>query len=132
MQQDLEKLCEHFGIDSFYFDPNFQAEWLTERLASNQSMNRIAFGQTMSNFSPPMKTAERMILEKRWRHNGHPIFTWQLGNLKAKHDANQNIRPVKQKHGDYRTVDGPVCGIMSLEKWTVAMDDFDDGEMEMG
>ena len=124
----LIELVRHFGVDEFYYDPNFQAEWVTERLAYETGADRVAFGQTMSNFSPPMKTAERLILEKKWRHNGHPIFTWQLGNLKAKHDANQNIRPVKQKHGDWRTVDGPVCGIMTIAKWTVDDGDDDDDD----
>ncbi len=128
---DLCRLIDQFGIDEFYFDPYFQAEWLTERIMSETGCQRTAFPQTMMNYSPAMKTAERMIHEHTWRHNGHPIYTWQLGNLKAKHDPSGNIRPVKQKHGDYRTVDGPVAGIMTIRNW-LTVEYEDDGDFEIG
>lgn len=128
--QDLCRLIEHFGIDQFYFDPYFQAEWLTERLMAETGAERLAFPQTIMNYSPAMKTAERMIHEHTWRHNGHALFTWQIGNLAAKHDASGNIRPVKQKHGDYRTVDGPVAGIMTIRNWlTMEDEDYEGFEM---
>lgn len=130
--RDLAKLVKKFDIDEYYFDPLFQAEWLTERLTEETRCQRVSFPQTMGNFSPAMKTAERMIHNKTWRHNGHPIFTWQMGNVKAKHNANQDIRPEKQKHGDYRTIDGPVAAIMTMRKWTVIDDDDDGDEFEMG
>ena len=126
---DLVRLIQHFGVREFYFDPYFQAEWLTERISSETGAERVEFPQTMMNYSPAMKTAERMMHEHTWRHNGHPIFTWQLGNLKAKSDPSGNIRPVKQKHGDYRTVDGPVAGIMTIRNWLTEDVDYDDGEM---
>lgn len=130
---DLVELVEFFGVPGFLFDPNFQAEWLTQKLENETGVERIAFQQTIMNYSPAMKTAERMIHDKKARHNGHPVFTWQLGNLKAKHDANQNIRPVKQKHGDYRTVDGPVAWIMTISNWLTTEDAsyYDDNELEM-
>ena len=131
---DLERLVNHFGIEEFFFDPNFQAEWLTQKLEEKTGAQRLEFPQTMMHYSPAMKTAERMIYERTWRHNGHPVMTWQMGNLKSKSDVNNNIRPVKQKHGDYRTVDGPVAGIMTIRNW-LGEDEgsyYDDNEMEMG
>ena len=80
-----------------------------------------------------MKTAERMILTKKLRHAGHPIFNWQFGNVKAKTNANGDIRPVKQKHGDYRTIDGPVAMIMTIRHWLTEDDEsfYDDNELEI-
>lgn len=114
---DLVGLMSHFQVPHFYFDPLFQAEWLTSRLEQETDAHRIEFPQSILHFSPAMKTAERKIHSREWRHNGHPIMTWQMGNLKAKSDISGNIRPVKQKHGDYRTIDGPVAGIMTLRYW---------------
>jgi phage terminase large subunit-like protein len=49
-------------------------------------------------------------------NNGHPVLAWQAGNVTVKEDVNKNKRPVKQKRGDYRTIDGIVAGIMALSR----------------
>jgi phage terminase large subunit-like protein len=133
IESDLIELVNRFSIPDFYFDPLFQAEFLTQNIESETGAERIEFPQTIAHYSPCMKTAERMIIDKTWRHNGHPLFTWQMGNLKAKTNVNHDIRPVKQKHGDPNTVDGPVAGIMTLNNWTTIENDksfYDDHELE--
>ncbi len=131
---DLVELVNRFGIQEFYFDPIFQAEWLTQKLESETGAVRFEFPQTIVNFSPAMKTAERMIHSKTLRHNGNPIFNWQFGNMKSKSDPSGNIRPVKQKHGDYRTIDGVVAMLMTIRKWCSIEnpDWYDDNEFESG
>jgi len=130
--QDLLDLLAKFETREFYFDPYFQAEWLTQKIEDETGIPRIEFRQTINAFSPCMKTAERMIIEKTLRHNGHPLLTWQFGNTRARSNANQDIRPDKQKHGDYRTIDGIVAMIMTMQNWqTVEMAGFyDDHEIE--
>ena len=121
------------AIPEFYYDPLFQAEWLTQKLENETGSVRTEFPQTIVNYSPCMKTAERMVFNKKLRHNGHPILNWQFGNVKAYTNANGDYRPVKQKHGDYRTIDGVVAMIMTIRKWlTIEADSFyDDNELEV-
>ena len=57
---------------------------------------------------------ENLLIENRLHHNGNHLLTWQAGNVRVKSDYNQNIRPIKQKHGDYRTIDGIIAGVMAL------------------
>jgi hypothetical protein len=37
-----------------------------------------------------------------------------LGHLACYEDVNGNQRPVRQKRGDLRTIDGPVAAIMAM------------------
>ena len=52
MFADLVVYVNHFGIEEFYFDPNFQAEWLTQRLQEETGAERIEFPQTIMHYSP--------------------------------------------------------------------------------
>jgi len=119
----------------FYFDPLFQAEWLTQRLEEETGVERFEFPQQLMHFSPPMKAMGRLIATKKLRHNVHPIFTWQLSHVKAYTDANGNERPVRQKKGDHRTIDGVVAAIMAIRD-AIAHDDngatcYDDDDQEL-
>lgn len=114
--RDALKLFEEFSPRKLFFDPMFQAEWLTQRLADETSTERVEFAQTIIEFTRPTKTVERAILSRKIRHNGHPVLTWQLGNTQVRTDVNNNKRPVKRKKDDYRTVDGVVAMIMSTRE----------------
>lgn len=131
---DLTALMQAFGVQSFYFDPLFQAEWLTQKLEAETGAERIEFPQTITFYSPAMKAAQRHIVNRTLRHNGHPILTWQLGNTRAKSNVNSDIRPIKQKHGDYRSIDGIATLIMTMNNWATVADGgsfYDDNELEL-
>ena len=114
VKADLVELCGHHEVQGFAFDPLFQAEWLTQQISEETGVPRVEFPQTIMHFSPPMKSLGRLIAERKVRHDGHAILTWQLGNLKGYEDCNGNQRPVRQKRGDHRTIDGCVALIMAL------------------
>ena len=107
-------LIEVFEVEALYFDPMFQAEWLTQKISAHTGIERKEFPQTIMEFSPPMKAAERLIILKKLRHNGHAVLTWQMGHVHAKTDVNNNKRPIKRKRGCYKTVDGVTAMIMTL------------------
>jgi len=111
---DLVALFARFQVVRFYFDPLFQAEWFTAKVAETTGVERVEFPQTIVHFAPPMAAAARLIVLKKLRHNGHPVLTWQLGHCQAKSDCNNNRRPVKRQKGDYKTVDGITAKIMAL------------------
>jgi phage terminase large subunit-like protein len=117
---DLTELFDLFRVERFYFDPLFQAEYMTQRLSEATGVERCEFPQRLMYFSPAMKSLGRLIAIKKVRHNGHPLFTWQLGHTKAYSDVNGNIRPVRQKKGDHRTIDGPVAGVMAIRDLVAA------------
>lgn len=113
---DLIELIGMFRVQRFLFDPLFQAEWLTARIAEATGVERVEFPQTVVYFAAPMAAAARLIVTHKLRHNGHAVLTWQLGHCQAKTDLNNNRRPVKRKKDDYRTVDGVVAMVMALSE----------------
>lgn len=112
--KDLVELIAMFRCQRFYFDPLFQAEWLTARIAEATGVERVEFPQTLVHFAAPMAAAARLIVTHKLRHNGHAVLTWQLGHCQARSDVNNNRRPVKRKRDDYRTVDGVTAMVMAL------------------
>jgi phage terminase large subunit-like protein len=132
---DLVKIVHDFGLTKFYYDPLFQAEWLTQKLEQETGAVRVEFPQTIMEYSPIVREVERMIIGHEIRHNGNPVATWQIGNAQARTNANQDKRIVKQKQGDYRKVDIPQAMLMSLRDAVSGMDDdasfYDDNDVEL-
>ena len=111
---DLIAICDRFQVQRFYFDPLFQAEWLTQELAEATGIERIEFAQTIVNYAPLVKECERRIIAHDLLHNGNPVLTWQVSNAVSWENANGDKRIQKRKGGDYRKVDGVQAMIMSL------------------
>ncbi len=109
----IAELKQEYNIRGLAFDP-YNAEHLTQRVQEELGIERHSFGQTIVNFAEPTKEYERLVISGELRHNNHPLLNWQAGHVEVKSDANNNIRPVKRKHGDHRTIDGIVAGIMAL------------------
>jgi len=68
------------------------------------------------------------------RNDGNKVARWQASHCKVKSDANGNKRPVKPKHGDYRTIDGLVASVMAFARcWKSQpqQSHYDDHDVEM-
>jgi phage terminase large subunit-like protein len=132
---DLLAVVQKFGIAKFYYDPLFQAEWLTQRLESEGGCERIEFPQQVTEYAPVVREVERMIIGHELRHCGHPLLTWQIGNAMARSNANGDKRLIKQKQGDYRKVDGAQAMLMSLRDAVTGLVDagdfYDDNDVEI-
>lgn len=104
-----------YQINELAFDP-YNAEQVTQEIEGEFGTPRFSFSQTISNFAEPTKEFERLVLCQGLEHNGHPVLSWQAGNVSVKTDASGNIRPVKPPHGDHRKIDGIVAAIMGLAR----------------
>ncbi len=107
------ELSEKFNILGFGYDP-YNAEALTEEIENETGVERVRFGQTITNFAEPTAVFERLVISGGLEHPDNPVLNWQAGHVNVKSDANKNLRPVKPKHGDKRTIDGIVAAIMGL------------------
>lgn len=117
----INDVREKFQLRSLAYDGTYAAQ-LMQRLREEDGMHedeQFVFKQSMMEFTRGTVSYENLVIEQRLHHNRHPVLTWQAGNVRVKSDYNENIRPIKQKHGDYRTIDGVVAGIMAL---TLAQD----------
>lgn len=116
VRAEINAIRERFNLLKVGFDGTYAAQ-LMQRLAEEDGMDLTAqekIPQTIMNFAGPMAAMERMVTDGTLLHNGNPLLTWQAGNTCVYRDANENMRPVKDKGGSKRTIDGVVASMMAL------------------
>lgn len=113
IEDDIVEFSERYQIQELRYDRAYAAK-LTQDLELKHGIPRAEFPQTIMHYTLPSKLFERLIKTRRIRHQGNPILTWQMGHVSIKSDNNENIRPVRPKRGDHRTIDGVQATIMAL------------------
>lgn len=109
----IAKLADRYDIRGLAYDP-WNAEQTSSEIEDDLGIPRYEFRQSMRQYADPSGEFEKMILEEKLHHNGHPVQSWQAGNLQWKTDESGNKRPIKPKPKDYRKVDGPCALIMAI------------------
>lgn len=61
------------------------------------------FQQSISNISPPTKDFERLVRSGAVEHFGNPVLRWQVSNVVVYRDANDNLKPAKNRSPDKST-----------------------------
>lgn len=96
-------------------------EW-GERGEYDEGPRVVKFGQGYADMSFPMKEVERLLLDGKIRHGGHPILSWNAANVVVKTDPAGNRKPVKGENEENRRkrIDGIVALIMAIGRAMVA------------
>lgn len=123
-QQDFEfvrrainDIRKKFNLLAIGYDDTYAAQMM-QRLHMEDGMDveqQKPIPQTMMAFTNATVAFENLVIEGKLHHPNNPVLNWQAGTVCVKSDYNQNIRPIKQKHGDYRTIDGVIAAVMALE-----------------
>lgn len=105
--------CGRFDLDSLAFD-RWSFEAIRQQLSAEgvPEEKMIAFGQGFASMSEPMKEFEKLYLSGKLIHNGHPVLKWMAGNVSARTDPADNLKPDKEKSSE--KIDGIVAAIMAL------------------
>lgn len=101
-----------FTVTEAPYDP-FQATQFSQRMAE-AGLPMIEVGQTVKNFSEPMKWLEALVLQGRFHHDGDPVLTWMVSNVVCHRDAKDNIYPRKER--EENKIDGLVALLMCLNR----------------
>ena len=73
------------------------------------------FSQTITNYSHPTKTFEKLVYDGKIKHDGNPVMEWMLSGCVTIEDHNENIRISKGKsHANGKRIDGIIAAIMAL------------------
>jgi phage terminase large subunit-like protein len=115
IRADIHALKHQFEFVKVAYDQTY-ATPLVERLVEEDGWDNeifCEFKQTIMEFAGPTAWYEKNVIDGKLLHNGSPLLSWQAGHVNVKCDVNQNKRPVKPPHGDHRTIDGIVAGIMA-------------------
>ncbi len=125
VKADIRRVITEHGLNvlGLYYDEHYANE-LTQALKEGESIGeesaegvvaeRIAFPQTLMNFTAPAKEFERRVTKGLIHHPGNPVLSWQAGHCEVWQDRNQNIRPVKPSPKSGKSVDGIVCCVMGM------------------
>jgi phage terminase large subunit-like protein len=70
------------------------------------------FGQGFASMSAPAKELERLVLDGKIEHGGHPVLRWMAANAAIKIDPAGNIKPAKDESTD--RIDGIVAAVMGI------------------
>jgi len=99
-----------YNIQQISFD-----KWNTSQLQTDvekAGFTVMQFTQGIRSFTGPMKEFKRLVLSKELKHPGNACLDWNAGNLMAKVDESENIRPDKKKSSE--KIDGMVTAIMAI------------------
>jgi len=113
IEERLKELRTECEIKLLGYDP-FQATQLATRMQA-EGFPVLEYGQTVKNFSEPMKETDKLILAERLHHDGNPVLTWCLSNVTAKEDAKENVFPRKERPES--KIDGAVALIGAIGMW---------------
>lgn len=112
IEDDLLDDAAHFTITEAPYDP-FQATQFSQRMVA-AGLPMLEVGQTIKNFSEPMKWLEALVLQNRFHHDGDPLLTWMVSNVVCHRDAKDNIFPRKER--EENKIDGVVALLMCLNR----------------
>ena len=102
-----------FDIQGIAYDP-YNATFFAQKLKDDDGLPMIEMRQGYLSISEPSKNFERAVLDKKLRHDGHPVLRWHVANVAVRLDPGGNIKPDKEKSTD--RIDGVVATIMALSR----------------
>lgn len=110
LKRDIMEDCDRFNPEVVGYDP-----WNAAQLANElieEGVNLQQFIQGTKSYNPAMKAFERAYMKKKLLHDNNPILNWNMANLIARKDVNDNIAPDRKKSKD--KIDGAACLIMCM------------------
>lgn len=125
IEEEFRRLAELFDIRELTYDPKF-AEDVTQRISEGSQgadgstviegtgVVRVAFAQNDANYAQPTDDFERLVIDGKLWHNGHPVLSWQAGHAAVIRKINKVKRVVKPRADSWQTVDGVQAAIMAL------------------
>ena len=115
IEGEIMHLASRYSIAELAFDP-WSATQTASRLADD-GCTMVEFRQGYRSMSEPAKEWEKLVLEGRLHHGGHPVLRWMASHVSVDIDPAGNIKPTKGRGGKQvqaKRIDGIVAGIMAV------------------
>ena len=112
IKKDIQNLANQYRIREIAFD-----RWNAFQLAvelGEEGANMVSTGMGYASLSAPSKTLEEWVLSGRLNHGGHPVLTWNIGNVTLEQDAAGNIKPSKGRSKD--RIDGAMALVLAISR----------------
>jgi phage terminase large subunit-like protein len=108
--QRIHELVRALDVVEVCVDP-WNATTALQRLQGD-GVPAFEVAQTMPKLSAATKELERLVLNGRLRHDGHPVLRWCVSNVALDVDSNGNIKPNKRRSRD--KIDGVSALVTAL------------------
>jgi len=111
VRADINALAKKYQIRNIAID-RWNATQLSTQLQGD-GLSVVGFGQGYGSMSSPSKQFEALVVGGKLLHGGHPVLTWQAGNVAIQSDsAAGNIKPSKARSTE--RIDGIVSLVMAI------------------
>lgn len=110
VRADITVLAAKYNIRQIAID-RWNATQLSTQLQGD-GREIVGFGQGYGSMSSPAKLLETLVVQGKLLHGGHPVLSWQAGNVAIDSDFAGNIKPSKKKSTE--RIDGIVALTMAL------------------
>lgn len=107
----INQQCTKYHVKEVGYDA-YNAASLVARL-HDAGLPVKKVGQGMAVLNNPSKYVEKLILNKKIKHDGNPFVGWQLGNCECYTDVNGNIKVRKNEADKAAKVDGIIAIIIA-------------------
>jgi phage terminase large subunit-like protein len=118
VEAKIRELCATYEVQQVGFDP-----WNTRRMMARlmeDDIPVVEVPQQYRTMSPAMKATERLILDRRFRHGGHPVLRWCFANVPMPRPTHEgNIKPSKSNSRSLK-IDGAVASMMAVYLTAIA------------
>lgn len=95
--REIARLHGEHRIEAIAFD-RWRIEDLRRELSAiGCDQELVPWGQGFKDMSPAIDTLERLVIDEKLRHGGHPVLTWCALNAKTVSDPASNRKLDKQK-----------------------------------
>lgn len=127
VERQIREDYEKFSVQELAYDKYGEAKLIAQNLEKD-GLPTVDFPQGIRHMSPAAKEWARMISNKEQEHGKHPVIDLCVKNTHVYVDANDNIKPMKEKKGDpTRHIDGVISSIMATWRAKVNDGDNDNG-----
>ena len=107
----INQQCNKYNIKEVGYDAYNAASLVARLHDGGVPVKKV--GQGMAVLNNPSKYVEKLILNKKIKHDGNPFLGWQLGNCSVFQDVNGNIKVRKNEADKAAKVDGIISLIIA-------------------
>ena len=112
IEQTILECQKKYNIVSIGYDP-YNALQVITKWVEDYGLQVEEYRQGWQTMSEPTKEFERLLLDGKIIHGGHPVLRWMADNAMLIRDTNDNYRVAKGKVSKDK-VDGIVAAIMAM------------------
>ena len=123
IEKDIIELSERYNVGAIGYDP-WGATGISTRLFNDHGITMVEMRQGAKTLSEPAKDILVKVKRHEVNHGNNPVLRWCADNLVMVTDANENVRPDKEKATD--RIDGIVGMIMAWGRAIFAEPQYDE------